>query len=234
MFFISPPFGNYVNLPKTKRIHGSFTLEKRDGLLVQIVKTLRYSFKDQGWVNKIGLRNKGIDWALKNIDKKDILSIAILNEKEIDKFLEKIPNDRNIEINISCPNTEKKMISKGISRFIHPEREWCILKVSPIMKNEDLDDFYKQGFRQFHCSNTLPVENGGLSGKALIPYTSDKTSYIKKKFSDSIIIAGGGVDDIKIVEKYKKMGANHFSASSVFFNPITATKLYYQYISKDF
>ena len=37
MFFISPPFGNYVNLPKTKRIHGSFTLEKRDGLLLQIV-----------------------------------------------------------------------------------------------------------------------------------------------------------------------------------------------------
>jgi len=234
MFFISPPFGNYVNLPKTKRIHGSFTLEKRDGLLIQIVKTLRYSFKDRGWVNKIGLRNKGIDWALQNIDKKEILSIAILKEEEIDKFLEKIPQDRNIEINISCPNVEKKTISKGISRFINPEREWCILKVSPIIENKELDDFYKEGFRQFHCSNTIPVKNGGLSGQALIPYTSDKTSYIRKHFPNSIIIAGGGIDDINVAEKYKTIGADHFSASSVFFNPIIATKLYYQYISKDF
>jgi hypothetical protein len=29
---------------------------------MQILKTLRYSFVHSGWVNKIGLRNKGIDW----------------------------------------------------------------------------------------------------------------------------------------------------------------------------
>ena len=225
MFFISPPFGNYVNLPKTKRIHGSFTLEKRDGLLVQIVKTLRYSFKDQGWVNKIGLRNKGIDWALKNIDKKEILSIAILNEKEIDKFLEKIPNDRNIEINISCPNTEKKMISKGISRFIHPEREWCILKVSPIMKNEDLDDFYKQGFRQFHCSNTLPTPKGGMSGHHLIPYNEKLIKYLKTNYKDIQVIGGGGIQTKQDIEIYKKFGADHFAMSTVFFCPYKSYKL---------
>jgi len=42
MLFISPPFGNYLELPDTRSIKGSFTLQKRDGLLFQIISTLRY------------------------------------------------------------------------------------------------------------------------------------------------------------------------------------------------
>ena len=61
MLFIGPPFGNYVSLPNTTSIKGSFTLEPRSGLFSQIIKTLRYSFQDKGWINKIGLRNPGID-----------------------------------------------------------------------------------------------------------------------------------------------------------------------------
>ena len=80
MLFINPPFGNYLNLPNTTSITGSFTLQPREGLIMQIIKTLRYSFEYNGWVNKIGLKNKGIDWALTNIDKNNIISVAILHE----------------------------------------------------------------------------------------------------------------------------------------------------------
>ena len=84
-FFISPPFGNYIQLPHTTPIKGSFTLEARDGLFKQVIKTLRYSYKYNGWVNKIGLRNKGLDWAIKKYgnDNKSIISIAIMEENEI-------------------------------------------------------------------------------------------------------------------------------------------------------
>ena len=60
--FISPPFGNYINLPKTKSIIGSYTLKPRGGLFFQILKTLRLTEinGEYHWVNKIGLRNKGI------------------------------------------------------------------------------------------------------------------------------------------------------------------------------
>ena len=44
MIFISPPFGNYINLSNTIPIRGSFTLEERPGKWSQIFKTLRYSF----------------------------------------------------------------------------------------------------------------------------------------------------------------------------------------------
>ena len=100
MLFISPPFGNYIEIKNCISIKGSFTLNERSGLFSQIFKTLRYSFKHKGWINKIGLRNKGIDWALKNYNTKDILSIAILREDDIPKLLEKIPTNQNIEINI--------------------------------------------------------------------------------------------------------------------------------------
>ena len=40
MLFISPPFGNYLSLPKTISITGSFTLQERPGKWKRIFKTL--------------------------------------------------------------------------------------------------------------------------------------------------------------------------------------------------
>ena len=230
MFFINPPFGNYINLPDTKSIKGSFTLEAREGLIPQIIKTLRYSFKYNDWVNKIGLRNNGIKWALDNYNNDQIISIAILNKNEIPEFLKIIPKNQDLEINISCPNAEKEMINNDIEKFLNKERKWCILKLSPKSKNDDIDYFYNKGFRQFHCCNTIPVPEGGLSGKSIIPYTNEKVNYIKSKYKDSTVIAGGGITEWNDVVNYRKKGADHFSVSTNFFNPIKSVSLYYQYI----
>lgn len=233
MLFINPPFGNYISLPNTTSITGSFTLNPRDGLLMQILKTLRYSFQYDGWVNKIGLRNKGIDWALENIDNSKIISIAILNQDEIPKLVKKIPENRNIEINVSCPNAEKKMIDSGLSSFINKKREWCIIKISPKTTEEQIKKYYEIGFRQFHCCNTLPIKNGGLSGSSLIPYTTEKVMYLKKEYPDCKIIAGGGIKYYNDIIHYKSIGANNFSVSTVFFSPINFLKLYYNYNSNN-
>ena len=134
VLFISPPFGNYISLPKTMSIKGSYTYEPRSGLFLQIIKTLRYSFKQGGWINKIGLRNKGVDYAIENYNpKRDIISIAILKKSEINKFLEKIPNDMNLELNISCPNINKHLICNNLQKFLNNKREWCIIKLSPFV-----------------------------------------------------------------------------------------------------
>lgn len=236
MLFISPPFGNYINLPYTRSIKGSFTLEPRPGLIGQIFKTLRYSSENNGWINKIGLRNRGIDWAIHkykygffNFYRNSVISIAILKEEELEKFLEKIPDDMDLEINISCPNTEHSMINKNIHRFLNPNRKWCSIKLSPNASIDEIDMYYSQGFRQFHCSNTLPVESGGLSGKTLIPYTSNLTKLIREKYDDVEIIAGGGIGDCTDIVNYKKCGADYFSVSTLCFNPFKFTMLYFQY-----
>ena len=232
MIFISPPFGNYINIDNTISIKGSYTLYPRDGLLFQIIKTLRYSSTYSGWINKIGLRNPGIDYAIKNYDNKSIVSIAILNKEEIPILLRKIPDNMNIEINISCPNTDKKMINDNIECFINSKRKWCILKLSPYCDLNLIDTYYNQGFRQFHCCNTLPVKEGGLSGKSLIPYSVNLIQNIKNKYSDTIIIGGGGIRDINDITTYNKAGAIHYSISTLFFNPFLSYSFYKNYINQ--
>ena len=232
MLFISPPFGNYISLPFTTSIAGSFTNEPREGLFLQVIKTLRYSFEMKGWVNKIGLRNKGIDWAIKNVPEDKIISIAIMNKKDIPDILKKLPENRSIELNVSCPNAEKEMISEGLKGFINPNRKWCIVKISPYSSEKDIDLLYNTGFRQFHCCNTIPVSNGGLSGTSLIPYTKEKILYIKRKYPNSEIIAGGGIQNINILNMYYKLGAKHGSISTLFFHPIKLSKFYIDYTRK--
>jgi len=223
MFFISPPFGNWFIFKNSKPIVGSFTLEPRPGLLGQIFRTLRYSEKHDGWINKIGLRNEGIDAGIQKYKNcpGSVLSIAILNEDEIPKLVKKIPPHFDLEINISCPNLDKKMVSNGISKFLNPEREWCIVKMSPVSTKEDVDVLYKSGFRQFHCSNTISLgDKGGLSGSSLIPYTSNMVKMIKEEYEDVTVIAGGGVSNKEIADKYLDLGADHISVSTTYFNPL--------------
>ena len=220
MLFISPPFGNYIHLPQTKSIKGSYTLEPRDGLFLQILKTLRVSFDKNGFVNKIGLRNKGLQYGIDNYNHKtDILSIAIMKESEIKPILKMLPENTNIELNVSCPNINKHLNDKGIGNFLNQHRELCIVKLSPLTKNKTIKNYYSMGFRQFHCCNTLPVTRGGLSGPTLIPYVSKMIKVIEK-YPNTTIIAGGGIQNMQTLNGYKNIGAVNFSVSSIFFYPI--------------
>lgn len=241
IFFISPPFGNYINLPYTTSIKGSFTLNERPGLLSQIFKTLRYSYKQNGWINKIGLRNKGIDWAISKYNSKSIfntykysvISIAIMKESEIDKFLEKIPKNMNLELNISCPNTDEKLIQNNLHKFLNKNRKWCSIKLSPNTNIELIDEFYKQGFRKFHCCNTIPISRGGLSGISLIPYVNKLTKQIKTKYPDCEVISGGGIRNFETLQNYLDSGADHFSLSTLLFNPFLFGIFYFKWILKN-
>lgn len=220
VLFISPPFGNYVDLPFTVSIKGSYTCEPRPGLMGQILRTLRYSFEHQGWINKIGLRNKGIDYAMARYNPKHIYSLAILNKCEIDRLEAKIPKDANIELNVSCPNAEKHMISNGLSKFINKRRKWCILKISPQCSMDEFSNYYDQGFRQFHCSNTMPTSRGGLSGPVLLVNNLNLIREIKSKYPDVEIIGGGGIQSYQNMLQYRDCGAKHFSISTLLFHPI--------------
>jgi len=230
--FISPPFGNYINLPKTKSIIGSYTLKPRGGLFFQILKTLRLTEinGEYHWVNKIGLRNKGIYHGLQQYNhSSDILSIAILEKEEIEELNQIIPSHVNLEINVSCPNTEKEMISDGVKIFLNPEREWCCLKLSPITETVMVDKYYKDGFRQFHCCNTLPSEKGGISGEMVKPHSEKLVSCISSNYPECQIVAGGGIYKHGDMLKYQKLGATHFSVSTLFFNPVKTFFFFHDY-----
>lgn len=237
VLFISPPFGNYLNIPYTVPIRGSFTLNARPGRFKQIFKTLRYDFSYGCWVNKIGLRNPGIDKAIQTYKKGEIISIAILSKDEVKPLLKKVPEDMDIELNISCPNTDHEMNRMGIDEFLNDKRKYCIVKLGPLETMETVTNLYNLGFRQFHCSNTLPTKNisscdykGGMSGKVLIPYTLNLVNSIRQEYNDVEIIAGGGIQEITTIDRYNKVGANHYSISSLCFHPIRFIKFYYNWV----
>ena len=241
MIFISPPFGNYILTDKTISIKGSYTLYPRHGLLSRIIKTLRYSRINNGWINQIGLRNPGVDYAIQDFHKRQmnlvynpknanvIYSVAILNQNEIPILVHKIPVMMNLELNISCPNVKSNKIVTGIEQFINPKRRWCILKLAPTIDTKEIDQFYQKGFRQFHCSNTIKTESGGLSGPSLRPYTTHLVKYIREKYPDAVIIAGGGIQNQDDINNYRNVGADHFSISTVFFNPFKTIKLFWDF-----
>lgn len=237
--FISPPFGNYVTfLPFTIPIRGSFTLEPRPGLLGRL-RTIYWSKEDNGYVNKIGLRNRGIQYAVDKVKnsffsflrKNDVVSVAIMEYEQIPELLEKIPDDLNLEINISCPNTEHEMNKKDIQKFLNPERKFCSLKCSPHTTEDEIDEYYNMGFRTFHFSNTIKHSNGGLSGPSLRPFTSNLTKYTREKYGENVhIIAGGGILSKDDINKYLQDGCNDISVSTLLFNPFNFLKFYFDYL----
>jgi dihydroorotate dehydrogenase len=231
MLFISPPFGNYLTfLPYTIPIKGSYTLESRSGLITQIINTLQYSTLHKGWINKIGLRNPGIEYGIYKYKPTNILSLALLTNNDMVQFKKLIPENTNVEINVSCPNAAVKF-PKNLGEIVNSQRTWCIVKLSPLETNSNIDKLYSQGFRQFHCCNTYPTVFGGLSGPVLIPYVEQKIKYIKNKYKDCEVIAGGGIQNIETLNYYKQLGADHFSISSICFNPFRFAWFYFNYIN---
>ena len=131
--------------------------------------------------------------------------------------------NRNIELNISCPNLETcndTMSWYGFDKFPrHMRGEFTIVKIPPIADNNMVDKLVEIGYNQIHASNTLPSEKGGLSGKIIMPYTMKLIDYIKNTHKHVKVIAGGGVYSKKDAQTYLNAGADYVSLGSVCFTP---------------
>ena len=221
MFFIAAPFGNHLRFRSAISVTGSWTREPRPGVIKQIIKTLRPI--QNGWVNKIGLRNPGIECGLKKHKLNDVLSLALVESNDWEKLYEIVPKTYNVEINISCPNLldwqEHFPLYNEISLFPKDNRKWCICKIPPTYSPEEIDNVIDLGYRQIHTSNTLRCANGGISGKELIPYTLKNIDHIKKEYPDVEVIAGGGVYNKEVINMYNDHGADHISLGTICFKP---------------
>ena len=229
-FFISAPFGNYIKSKKTIPVTGTWTLKPRGNRLWAVLRTLRYNREVGGWTNKLGLPNPGITVGLSKIQPNEILSIAEVDRYDFLELNNIIPQDQNLELNLSCPNLEKKLTWESAAVFAKnsSNREWCIAKLSPLTTPEELSYIVKElGFTQLHFSNTLPFgDAGGISGPVLRSFTVELIELSREKWGNDVeIIAGGGVRDFAAVMEYLAAGANHISIGSVCFSPFKLRKL---------
>ena len=148
------------------------------------------------------------------------------------RYYIKIKSNNKIKVSKNVSSQIKDEINNGLNKFLNNKRQWCIIKLSPLSSNQLIDSYYKIGFRQFHCCNTIPIKQGGLSGKSIQPYSLRLIHYLRNNYKDVEIIAGGGIQSSEDIRTYKNNGANYFSISTLLFNPYKFAKFYFQNVYK--
>ncbi len=226
--FIAAPFGNWIKPIGCVPVTGTYTLHSRGNVLWSAVRSLRYSWKLNGWTNALGLPNPGFKDGMHRHIRGEVLSIAEIEKGDFKKMEREIPADFDLELNLSCPNLESVRLPwDNIERFLYGNRKWCIAKISPLTTPEELEFLIdKIGFSQIHACNTLPIPKlGGLSGVSLVPYVNEIISLIKDEWPEVKVIAGGGVKNWQDMYRYLSKGADHVSLGTVCFNPFKLRKI---------
>ena len=108
-FLFPHPWKFHYNSKNAISVTGSWTVDPRPGLFMQIIKTLRLVRSEAGWSwrNKIGLRNAGIHEGIKRRRTFDVLSIASIQKWDWINLDSIVNENQSIEVNISCPNLDK-------------------------------------------------------------------------------------------------------------------------------
>jgi len=229
---IGAPFGNYIQPTGTTATLGTFTAQRRGGLINRawrIALTVRYYRRMRAWVNKIGLRNPGIDWLVAKaqagkIDVSDkLISIHGFTPGDWFTLLAKTAELKPlaIEMNMSCPNVghiswPSELFEKAVATGVP-----IIAKIPPVNYDTMVEQAYAAGVRMFHCCNTLPNPGGGMSGKPLMAVALQCIQDLQKKpyWNELTIIGGGGIYTPEDVDAYADLGVKHIAIATKLFHP---------------
>ena len=217
---ISPPFGNYIERDWATSVKGTYTLDRRWGLLWKVLTTLRKT--EDGWVNKIGLRNKGLR-NVKHLELKEMVSVAGLTGGEWMHIIDHLSEAPPLwtELNASCPNVniiypaDTNIFWMAVNQLPNV----CV-KIEPTTRGTNtIEEAYRAGVRTFHISNSYPTQRGGESGTRLKAHSLQLIDWIKRKYYDITIIGGGGIYTPQDVRDYHNAGVDHYSLSTIWFTP---------------
>lgn len=231
---IGAPFGNYITRDGILSTIGTYTSEYRAGIFKRIwrvIKTVRYSRKLGGWINKLGLPNPGIDYLRPKDAEGKILSIHGFDDYDWEKVIYKASkfNIFGLELNPSCPNVTKTKIEESVKAakyaLKHTHRP-VIVKLSPVRWMDFVVPLFDAGITNFHLCNTILCPGGGLSGKTLKQYSLWATAEVKQKYGDKVsIIGGGGITSADDIDDYLNAGATDVAVASMLLNPLNYHKL---------
>lgn len=223
---ISPPFGNYIERDWATSVKGTFTLNRRWGLWWRVLTTLRKT--EGGWINDIGLRNKGI----KNVSYKklsrdnQIISIAGTSGSEWMQLIDHLSTDTLntptplwTELNVSCPNVTCDADVSIFWMAVSQLENVCV-KVAPTHSGcLVIEHAYRAGIRTVHIGNSHPTKRGGESGLLAKTAALNSIAWAKDKYPDLTIIGGGGIYTPRDARDYRDAGVDHYSLSTIWFTP---------------
>lgn len=229
---VSAPFGNYIQPAGCTATLGTFTALRRGGVLNRvwrILLTVRYYRRMKAWVNKIGLRNPGIDWLVSKvqggkIDVSDkLVSIHGFTSDDWYLLLGKTAplKPLAIELNMSCPNVGHIAWPEDLFERAHATGVPIVVKVPPVNYDMMVEQAVAAGLRIFHCCNTLPNPGGGMSGKPLMAVALQCIQDLQRKpyWDELTIIGGGGIYQPDDVDAYADLGVKHAAVGTKLMNP---------------
>ena len=218
MLYISPPFGNYLSYKNSVQVKGTFTWERRKGIIRRSLKTIRPV--SGGWRNSIGFRNPGIRSV--TFRPQTTYSVSIIEPWEWDYLLGFLPRGIDLEINLSCPNVASVSIPPSVLSPFLEKFPRLTLKTSPVVPQKELEEYAELGVRHFHMSNTIPHPKGGISGKQLknvnLPLIENAANNRQLNSKNVRLIAGGGIYTKQDVIDYRNAGAHDFAISTAWFS----------------
>ena len=229
---VSAPFGNYIQPAGATPTLGTFTAADRPGRVWRILRTVRYYRRLGAWVNRIGLRNPGIDWLAGRVSNgrigvgDKIVSIHGFTADDWGMLLDKLAalEPLAVELNMSCPNVGEVAWPASLFADAVAAADRCgaalICKLPPIRYREMAGAAWDGGVRAFHACNTLPVPAGGMSGKPLMPLSLRCVAELRERFGDeAFVIGGGGVTGPGDVDEYAEAGADRVAVGTKAMNP---------------
>ena len=229
---ISAPFGNYIQPDGVTPTLGTFTAADRGGRPAAIwrsILTVRYYRRMKAWVNKIGLRNPGIDWLVRRVGAGQVdvsgalVSIHGFEEDDWWALLDKTAplKPAGIELNMSCPNVGHIAWPETLFERAAATGVPIVVKIPPIRYEAMVQQARDAGLRCFHCCNTLPNPGGGMSGKPLMGVSLQVISQLLKRddAADLHLIGGGGIYAPEDVDAYADLGVKHVAIGTKVFHP---------------
>ena len=229
---VSAPFGNYVQPEGALATLGTFTAAARPGRVWRIVKTVRWYPRIGAWVNKIGLRNPGVDWLVAKAragrieSGRHLVSVHGFVADDWYALLDKVAAlaPRGIELNMSCPNVghidwPQDLFARAVVTGVP-----VVVKLPPVSFEQMFEQAIDAGIRAFHCCNTLPVPAGGLSGQPLKPVALQCIRRLADLVPEAIhrelrILGGGGVRTPADVDDYAAHGVVAVAVGTKVMNP---------------
>ena len=86
----------------------------------------------------------------------------------------------DIELNVSCPNLNKNMISNGLKCFLNRERKWCIIKLSPLVDKKLIDTYnnIKNNELNYWDANANLIQKEVVNYGQKVAYASNGANHI--------------------------------------------------------
>ena len=198
---------------------GSLTPKENKGNKSKIIRF------DHSMINNLGLPNIGIDKAIPKLQKANpkipiLINISPLSNstfQDIQNSINKIEKYANhsysaIVLNLFCPNIRCDIDKIDLIKVRSSKP--VFIKLSPYLSYNELNQIatnaIEHNIKGYVLTNSLPIQNGGLSGRRLKDFSNASIKVINKlKTEDQIIIGCGGIETTEDILEKINLGADY-------------------------